>query len=110
MSKSWLGMSGIILLFSAIGYFVYGGLHGFFGILILGILIELVSLLGLIPILGIILYWFVSKTYIIPWVLNLTGLTSTWVINMLFVFGLLVAIFLSLVALFLILIKAWKGE
>lgn len=60
----------LIVLWAALGYFVYGGLAGVFAMLILGILYDLAMLLALIPFAGVVLQALVMYFLITPWSLT----------------------------------------
>lgn len=83
--KKELGYGSLFaVLFSVLGYFVYGGLDGFFGILLLDILLTLTSLTGLIPIVGVLIYAIIGWMFVVPWTLEFTGLATTWVVPVVF--------------------------
>jgi len=68
----------LILLFSALGYFVYHGVGGFLAMLILTILYALATLLSLIPFFGAFVQWLVMTFAIRPFVFHLAHIHSTW--------------------------------
>jgi len=68
----------LILLFSALGYFVYHGVGGALAMLILTILYALATLLSLIPFFGAFVQWLVMIFAIKPFVFHLTHIHSTW--------------------------------
>ncbi len=70
-----VGPLSVIL--AIIGYFVYGGWTGCLGIILLSFILGWVCALGLIPILGPILYWLIATKMVIPWIFNLTGIYAT---------------------------------
>ena len=71
-----------------LGYFQYGGLDGGLAVLLYDIIIGFASLLGFIPIAGVLLYFMVAKFIITPWVLSFTGITESWVTSLFFFLGL----------------------
>ena len=109
--KSLTPSIGVLtLLFSAIGYFLYGGLNGFFGVFILCILLDFAALLGIIPVVGVVLYYFIGKITIMPWIFSFTGINATWLTNVIFWLDFVGAIVLTVVGIFLILLAAvWKS-
>ncbi|MFA5755084.1 MAG: hypothetical protein WC909_01820 [Candidatus Paceibacterota bacterium] len=62
--------------FPTLGYFVYGGLIGFFAIMALSIICLIALLLSLIPYIGIFLQVWVIISYILPFMENM-GIYST---------------------------------
>ena len=73
------------LLFALLGYFVYDGLDGLIGILLLSICFTGLLLVALIPFLGagieLALMWWV----VMPKVLSFVGLGETWLTSLMFV-------------------------
>jgi hypothetical protein len=67
-----------VLLWSALGYFVYGGLGGALAIIILYFLYAFCIFLAVIPFAGVAIQYFVSVRLVNPWVFSLTGIGSTW--------------------------------
>jgi len=66
-----------IALVTALGFFEYGrSIDGAFGGLLLALMFSLLSLVGFIPVVGIILFWWLSGAAI-SWWSAFTGLTST---------------------------------
>jgi len=93
----------LALLFSIIAYFVYGNsLSAALAVLLLGILWSIAGLVCLIPFVGIATYYFLMM-WIFDWVSNLTGLTWSWVIDIMFwldiVFGAIICLGVSLITL-----------
>lgn len=68
----------LLLLFATLGYFVYGGLDGTFGIVLLYILYTIAIYCSLIPFIGIFVQYFVSTEIIFPAVSSFTGIEATW--------------------------------
>ena len=68
------------LLVAALGWFVYGGLDGAFGMVIFGTLTALSILIALIPFgVGIVLQALVLFLWLIPTAFSFTGLYHTWI-------------------------------
>jgi len=91
MSKKVLALGGgssfsLLLLFSAIAYFVYGTLDGAIAIFIYDAVISLASYLGFVPFVGWLLYWFVASA-VTTFVLDLTGIGVTWLTSLIFWIG-----------------------
>jgi hypothetical protein len=90
----------LIVLWAALGYFVYGSLAGVFAMLILGILYDLAMLLALIPFAGVVLQALVMYFLITPWVLDFTGIAATWLTTLVFwvdvAFGCLITFIMSM--------------
>jgi hypothetical protein len=93
------------------GWFVYGGLNPALALLALAAIIALTSLIGIIPIAGPILYWFLVKRQVLPmaiqWVTNISDKMTTenaiqWPINVIFYIGFANAILATIVAIFII--------
>lgn len=92
----------LILLFSAIGYFTYGGLSGFFGILLLCIILYLLTVLALIPAVGFIINILLMHFVIFPWFYSCSGLSPSMLTSAIFwvfsIFYLLVTGIITLTA------------
>ncbi len=68
----------LVVLFGALGYFVYHGVDGALAMVILTILYALATLLSLIPFAGAFVQWLVMTYAIKPFVFHLTHIHSTW--------------------------------
>jgi len=68
----------LVVLFGALGYFVYHGVGGALAMVILTILYALATLLSLIPFAGAFIQWLVMTYAIKPFVFHLTHIHSTW--------------------------------
>lgn len=78
------GLLGSSLLFAALGYYFYGGIDGFMGMIIFSGLIGLSLLLSLIPFGGFLIQFCIVFGLIIPYVFDLTGINHsilTWIIT-----------------------------
>ena len=91
------GGFSLSLLFAAIGYFVYGGPDGAVSIFILSIVLALTSLLGLIPVVGPILYAVIGYKWIIPKVLRLAEISGSKLTGFIFVLYLVISIIYTLI-------------
>jgi hypothetical protein len=93
---SWM----LTFLWTALGYFVYGGFKGALAILILSILFDIVLLAGLIPFVGVVIEGLVMNYFIMSWVFSITNITATWLTNMMFwvniIFGLIFTVITSI--------------
>jgi hypothetical protein len=92
------------------GWFVYGGLHPALALLALAIIIALTSVVGVVPLAGPVVYWFLAKNHVLPmaiqWVTNISDTMTAenavhWPIDVIFYIGLANAILGTLVTLFL---------
>lgn len=68
----------LVLLWPALGFFVYGDLRGALAIFVLDSLYALCLFLALIPFAGAAIQYFVMDWLVTPWVFSLTGIGSTW--------------------------------
>ena len=93
---TWL----LIILWAALGYFVYNGLTGVFAMIILGVLFGLVILLASIPFVGVVIQGLVMYFLIQPWVFDFTGITGTWLTSLIFwidiIFGCIITLVMTL--------------
>ena len=95
-------ISGLTILFTALGYFVYGSWQGALGVFIFSFVIGLLKYVGIIPILGPILYWFIAKEMVIPKIFELTGIYGTWLTGVIFWIGFGVSMILTIVILIIL--------
>ncbi len=93
---------GIVL--CAIAYGPLGVLIAIVTQIILGILL----LLGFIPIVGVVLYAWLSWFYVLPWVAAVFGVEWAWPLTALFVFNLIVCIGCTLQAIIRIFTVYWR--
>ena len=68
----------LICFLGAIGYFVYEGFGGFFGICILCVLFGFLMILALIPYIGVLIQVSLAYFVIMPWVFSFTSIYPTW--------------------------------
>lgn len=89
-----------------IGWFVYGGFYPALYLFAFSIIIALISIVGIVPIAGPFIYWFLVKREIVPRALNKLGEAIdsfiAWPADILFYIGLANAILATLVSIFLI--------
>ena len=101
LSLDFGGSLLLLLFFGAIGYFVYGGAKGFFGVLLIGVIMTLLLVLSLIPYGGGILYLLLSWLVVIPWALCFTGLWWTLLITVILIvfsiFSITVSVIIGLI-------------
>ena len=97
----------LVLLFGALGYFVYHGVGGALAMVILTILYALASLLSLIPFAGALVQWLVMTYAINPFVFHLTHIHYTWLVAVAFWvylgLGIIMTIIMSLIVLAILL-------
>jgi hypothetical protein len=86
-----------LVLWAAIGYFVYGGMAGTMAMVILWILYGLATLLAMIPFAGVIVQGLVMFFVINPWVTSLTGIGGSWLTAVMFAFSIIYGIIITIV-------------
>jgi len=74
----------LVVLFTALAYFVYNGVEGALAILILCILYSVASFVALIPFVGVILQAGAMHYFIEPFVFSLTRIYPTWLTSAIF--------------------------
>ena len=92
----------LTVLFTLLGYFVYGGIKGALAILLLTIACNFILIIGIIPFVG----WLIQGL-IMNWVITnfpaLTGFPLTWLTSTIFwvylAFGILISIISSIIVL-----------
>jgi hypothetical protein len=85
-AKSGFGVGGVlVVVFAAIGYFLYGGMNGFFAIFLLSILFEFAILLSVIPFIGPAVQGWVSFMVILPAMESFAGIQSTWLTTLMII-------------------------
>lgn len=91
-----------ILFAGVLGFFVYGfTATGFMAGMLLAFVISVVSVIGIFPIIGVIIYWFWFAPYAINWGLQLAGnLQPSWLTWVIQLFGLALAIFATAIPTF----------
>jgi len=97
----------LVVLFGALGYFVYHGVGGALAMVILTILYALATLLSLIPFAGAFIQWLVMTYAINPFVFHLTHIHYTWLVAVAFWvylgLGIIMTIIMSLIVLAILL-------
>jgi hypothetical protein len=93
---------GIVL--CAIAYGPMGVLIAIVTQIVLGILL----LLGFIPVIGVVLYAYLSWFFVLPWVSAVFGVEWAWPLTALFVFNLIVSIGCTLQAIIRIFTVYWR--
>jgi len=97
----------LVVLFGALGYFVYHGVGGALAMVILTILYALATLLSLIPFFGAFVQWLVMTYAINPFVFHLTHIHYTWLVAVAFWvylgLGIIITIIMSLIVLAILL-------
>ena len=96
-----VGVSSFVALIASLGYFVYDGLHGVFGIVILSIVLGITTLIALIPFAGFLVQIVIMYSLAIPWIFEFTGLTGTWLTSVIFwvyaILGFIVTVITTLI-------------
>jgi len=97
----------LVVLFGALGYFVYHGVDGALAMVILTILYALATLLSLIPFFGAFVQWLVMTYAINPFVFHLTHIHYTWLVAVAFwvylALGIIITLIMSLIVLAILL-------
>jgi hypothetical protein len=97
----------LVLLFGALGYFVYHGVGGALAMVILTILYAFAGLLSLIPFFGAAVQWAVMAYAINPFVFHLTHIHYTWLVAVAFwvylALGIIITLIMSLIVLAILL-------
>jgi hypothetical protein len=87
----------LVVLFTALAYFVYNGVEGALAVLILSILYSIASFIAFIPFVGVILQALVMHHFIEPFVFSLTGIHSTWLTSTIFWIYIAMGVFLTII-------------
>jgi len=82
--KTFGGAWLLIMLWAALGYFVYDGFSGMLAIIILCVLYRLAMLFAFVPFVGVIIQGLVMYFLIQPFVFEVTGITATWLTTLIF--------------------------
>jgi len=87
------GIPPIIILFAVVAYFVYGNsVNAALAVVLLEFLWGIAMLVAFIPLVGIFIYWYLTGI-VFNWVSDLTGLTSTWLTDVMLWINLAIAAF-----------------
>jgi len=98
-----------LILTMILGYFVYGTVAGALGMGLLYItLLFFIVILSMIPLIGWLISAIISYVFVIPMLLNFTGLYWTWLVSTIFVFHLIVGFMVSVAILFIIVSVVFK--
>lgn len=74
----------LVAMWTLLGYFIYHGVPGAVGTLLLAILFGFCTVISLIPFVGVIIQGVLMYFVVEPWVLELTGLQHSWLFEMMF--------------------------
>jgi len=74
----------LTILFTALGYFVYGGVDGALAVLVLCMLYSLAGLSSLAPFIGFIIQALLMYYFVNPFVFGLTHIAPTWLTDLAF--------------------------
>jgi len=92
----------LTVMFSLLGYFVYGSINGALAILLLDLVCDLTVLVSVIPFVGCLIQAFLMKM-IIPKIAAITGIHLTWLTTAIFwtnlLFGVVVTAIVSIMVL-----------
>ena len=80
-----------------LGYFYYKGFDGAFAVLLLSIILDFALLLSLIPFGGWLIFFIIANWFVIPWVFEFTGITASWVTNLVFLIDFACSILVSII-------------
>ena len=86
----------LMVLFSLLGYFVYGGTNGALAILLLSIACYFMAFISVIPFVGCLIQAFLMKMFI-PKIATITGIYLTWLTSTIFLVYLLAGIVVTTV-------------
>jgi len=94
LGGSWVFMS---LLAFLLAYFQYGtSINAGLGMILTSLVLEALSLIGLIPFIGVFIYYFSAIYYILPLTLNFVQLSWSWVIDLFLYLNLIMAALLTI--------------
>lgn len=99
----------LLPLLASVGYFVYGGLDGVFGIIIFTTLLSLTVFLNLIPVLGFIIQVVLILMWLSPMILNFSGIGETWLTTTITGFILVISLIVNGLMTFLYILKKRLG-
>jgi len=98
----------IIIIMSLVGYFVYGKTFDhLLGMLLVGIILNLISFIGIIPFVGVGIYWGGLK-FLLPKLLLLTGIPWSWPVGILYWSYFVTALMFTIISSIHIIVRA-KG-
>lgn len=94
----------LLILYAILAYFIYGGsVHMVLAVVLLDFLWSIALFLCIIPVLGIIGYFWLSVYQIYPFVFGLTGLKWTWLVTLMLAVNIAMGIFINVIAIFALL-------
>jgi hypothetical protein len=97
----------VAALLTLLAFFVYKQSSAMtLAFLLLLVLFYLVSFVALIPLVGFIVQGLVMAYVVVPWVMNFTGLTQSWVLALAFWLVILYGALLSFVMLLIVVAKS----
>lgn len=93
---------GMAIIYAILAYFVYDrSIDAVVGVFIISIVISLIFLLSLIPIVGWITALVTTHFWALPWLLEYTGVTYTWLITLMYLLAALGGLFITLAMCFI---------
>ncbi len=76
----------IIIVMMILGFFIYEKtIEGALAILLFVIVPTIVTIVGIVPVIGFILVYMINHIFIYPYLFNITGVYETWLTTSLFV-------------------------
>ena len=98
----------LTLLLVAFSYFVYDkSIGAMLAILIIDILCGIAIFLGFVPIAGPFLYWIATTKFIIPKILTMAAIETSWVVSVIFWVGLAFSVVVTVLATFVVIAIIW---
>ncbi|OQB44534.1 MAG: hypothetical protein BWY03_00056 [Parcubacteria group bacterium ADurb.Bin159] len=98
----------LVVIMSLVGYFVYGKTFDhLLGMLLVGIILYLISFIGIIPFVGVGIYWGGLK-FLLPKLLLLTGIPWSWPVGILYWSYFVTALMFTIISSIHIIVRA-KG-
>lgn len=96
-----IGFGGIsilgIVISALLGYFQYGGIDGALGCVLFFIILDVLLAIALLPFpIGCVVYWWICTSIFIPWILEITGMTWSLTLKVIWYYCLAGAILLSI--------------
>ncbi|MFA5755095.1 MAG: hypothetical protein WC909_01875 [Candidatus Paceibacterota bacterium] len=91
--KGYAELIILFILFVSLGYFMYG-VDGVFAIAILYMICLLLILLCYIPFIGIILQYWISMKIVLPLIISITGIESTWLTTIVIIYTMILGFIL----------------
>ncbi|MCK9577133.1 MAG: hypothetical protein M0R51_14610 [Clostridia bacterium] len=85
------------LFWCVLGYFVYDGINGAIAIFALSFLYSAAALISIIPGIGIIIQYYVSIYLILPFIIELTGITVSWLTTAMLVVSMIYGVIITII-------------